>query len=430
VCAQLKAMQRRNALAALHSAKRALSTVPYSYTPPGRNHLFVPGPCNIPERVQRAMLRSSENHRDPHFSHLVHKVLDDLKYLFKTKEGQCFVFPATGTGAWEAGLTNTLSPGDKVVCFRYGQFSHLWIDQAQRLGLDVTVLEEPWGSGANEERLRQVLAADKGKTIKAVMVVHNETTTGVTSDIGGVRAAMDAVQHPALLLVDGVSSIGSCDFRMDEWRVDVAMTGSQKALSLPTGLGLVCVSKKALEASKKATLPRVFFSLADMQRMNAQGTFPYTPSVPLLYGLDESLAMLREEGLDNALARHQNLADATRAAVKAWNLQLLCSQPRWNSNSLTVVKAPPGVDTTAMVRRAYNYYNLSLGLGLSELAGKVFRIGHIGSSDAVTQLGGLAGTEMVLRDMGYTGFTPGAGVGAAVELLRSRAQRIPTRTTD
>jgi alanine-glyoxylate transaminase/serine-glyoxylate transaminase/serine-pyruvate transaminase len=405
----------------------------------------------------------------------VHKVLDDLKYLFKTKEGQCFVFPgafhsrdrvrmlhswchtlgaavlhrahspidlvflltplacvcaATGTGAWEAGLTNTLSPGDKVVCFRYGQFSHLWIDQAQRLGLDVTVLEEPWGSGANEERLRQVLAADKGKTIKAVMVVHNETTTGVTSDIGGVRAAMDAVQHPALLLVDGVSSIGSCDFRMDDWRVDVAMTGSQKALSLPTGLGLVCVSKKALEASKKATLPRVFFSLADMQRMNAQGTFPYTPSVPLLYGLDESLAMLREEGLDNALARHQNLADATRAAVKAWNLQLLCSQPRWNSNSLTVVKAPPGVDTTAMVRRAYNYYNLSLGLGLSELAGKVFRIGHIGSSDAVTQLGGLAGTEMVLRDMGYTGFSPGAGVGAAVELLRSRAQRIPTRTTD
>ncbi len=247
---------------------------------------------------------AAENHRDPHFAYLVNKVLDDLKYLFKTKDGQCFVFPgaqakrrapracraltvprgvlctATGTGAWEAGLTNTLSRGDKVVCFRYGQFSHLWIDQAQRLGLDVTVLEEPWGSGANEERLRALLAADTKKEIKAVMVVHNETTTGVTSDIGKCRAAMDEADHPALLLVDGVSSIGACDFRMDEWRVDVAMTGSQKALSLPTGLGICCVSKKALEASKKANLPRVFFSLADMSKMNALGTFPVCACAP------------------------------------------------------------------------------------------------------------------------------------------------------
>jgi len=241
----------------------------------------VPGPTYIPERLQRAMLRQSENHRDPHFQYLVQRVLADLKPLFQTKDGQCFVFPSTGTGAWEAGLTNTLSKGDKVLAFRFGQFSHLWIDQAQRLGLDVQVLEEPWGHGANEARLQAVLAADTQKQIKAVMVVHNETTTGVTSDIGACRAAMDAAGHDALLLVDGVSSIGAIDFRMDEWRVDVAMTGSQKALSLPTGLAMVCVSPKALARASSADLPRCFFSFADMAKMNAQGTFPVRPATAL-----------------------------------------------------------------------------------------------------------------------------------------------------
>jgi alanine-glyoxylate transaminase/serine-glyoxylate transaminase/serine-pyruvate transaminase len=336
------------------------------------------------------------------------------------------------------------------VCFRYGQFSHLWVDQAQRLGLDVTVLDEEWGRGANEARLRSVLEADKGKKIKAVMVVHNETTTGVTSDIAKCRAAMDAAGHSALLLVDGVSSIGACEFRFDEWRVDVAMTGSQKALSLPTGLALCCVSPKALEATKTAKLPRVFFSFADMAKFNATGGFPvrssapsaharslahprstscpqYTPSVPLLYGLREALTMLREEGMDNAVARHARFAAGTRAAVKAWGLELLCADPRWNSNSLTVIKAPPGMDTTRLVRTAFAKYNLSIGLGLSSVAGKVFRIGHLGDLNEVSLLGALAGTEMALRDCGYTGFAPGAGVGAALEYFQKTSAIIPTR---
>jgi len=378
--------------------------------------------------VSRALRRAPENHRDAFFAGLTRAVLSDLRYLFKTQSAECFVFPATGTGAWEAGLTNTLSPGDKVLCFRFGQFSHLWVDQARRLGLDVTVLEETWGSGADEARLRQVLAADERKEYKAVMVVHNETTTGVTSDIGAVRAAMDAAGHPALLLVDGVSSIGACDFRMDDWRVDVAMTGSQKALSLPTGLAICCVSARAAALGASARLPRVFFSFEDMRRTNAAGTFPYTPSIPLLYGLQEALTMLREEGLDNALARHARFAAGTRAAADAWGLKLLCSDPRWYSNSLTVIQAPPGVDTTLLVRTAYAKYNLSIGLGLSEVAGKVFRIGHLGDLNEVSLLGCLAGVEMALRDCGYTAFTPGAGVGAALAHFQRTSAVIPSRS--
>ena len=423
---------------------------PRNHLLPGRNHLFVPGPTNVPERVLRVMnrqsgarrrarslqsramsahvIRLSENHRDPFFAGLTARVLADLKYLFKTDAAECFVFPSTGTGAWEAGLTNTLSPGDRVLCFRYGQFSHLWVDQARRLGLDVTVVEEQWGSGANEARLQQLLTEDVGKTYKAVMVVHNETTTGVTSDIAGVRRAMDAAAHPALLLVDGVSSIGACDFRMDEWRVDVAMTGSQKALSLPTGLAICCVSAKAAACGPSARLPRVFFSFDDMRKANSLGTFPYTPSIPLLYGLLEALAMLREEGLDNAIARHARLAAGTRAAVDAWGLKLLCSHPRWHSNSLSVIQGPPGMDTSALVRNAYAKYNLSIGLGLSEVAGKVFRIGHLGDLNEVSLLGCLAGVEMSLRDCGYSSFAPGAGVGAALSYFQKTSTVIPSRS--
>lgn len=419
---------RRLAAAAATRLRSHSTWAPYSYTPPGRNHLFVPGPTNVPERVLRVMNRQSENHRDPFFAGLTNRVLTDLRYLFKTKSSECFVFPATGTGAWEAGLTNTLSPGDKVLCFRFGQFSHLWADQATRLGLDVTVLDEPWGAGVNESRLQQLLAADTSKSYKAVMVVHNETTTGVTSDIGAVRKAMDAAGHPALLLVDGVSSIGACDFRMDDWRVDVAMTGSQKALSLPTGLAICCVSARAAAMGASARLPRVFFSFDDMRKANAAGTFPYTPSIPLLYGLQEALTMLREEGLDNALARHSRFAAGTRAAVQAWGLELLCADPRWYSSSLTVVKAPPGVDTSAMVRSAYAKYNLSIGMGLSAVAGKVFRIGHLGDLNEVSLLGCLAGVEMTLRDAGYAGFAPGAGVGAALDYFQRTSAIIPSRS--
>lgn len=407
----------------------------------------------------------AENHRDANFPYLSREVLAGLPALFKSATGTPFVFPATGTGAWEAALTNTLSPGDRVLaarhrfmdgwglslllfllpspCFpslrifpvpslqvRFGQFSHLWVDQAQRLGLDVVVQDEEWGRGVDEARVGAALAADTGHTIKAVMIVHNETTTGVTSDVGAVRAAMDAARHPALLLVDGVSSIGACDFRMDDWRVDVALTGSQKALSLPTGLGLCCASPKALAASKTARLPRVFFSFDDMAKFNATGGFPYTPSIPLLYGLREALRALGEEGLDAAIGRHTRFADATRAAVAAWGLQLLCAHPRWSSNSLTVVKAPAGVDTNALVRLAFAKYNLSIGVGLARLSGSVFRIGHIGDMDAVSLLGALAGVEMALRDCGYTGFQPGAGVGAALVHLQKTAQVIPTRSLD
>lgn len=415
----------------LRTAARALaasaSSAPdFSFDPPGRHHLFVPGPVNIAESVQRAMMRQSVNHRDPFFPALTFGILKDLKQLFKTTEGQCFVFPATGTGAWEAGLTNMLSPGDKVIMPRYGQFSHLWIDQAQRLGLDVQVMEETWGRGADENRIYEALKADTKHEIKAVCVVHNETTTGVTSDVKAVRDAIDAAGHPALLLVDGVSSVGACEFKMDEWGVDVVMTGSQKALSLPTGLALCCVSQKALEARKSAKLPRIFFSFDDMMKANANGNFPYTPSIPLLYGLREQLDRLLAEGMDNAIARHTRLATGTRLAVKAWGLELLCQDPRWYSNSLTVIQAPPGMDSTELVQDLYIKYNLSLGLGLSEVQGKVFRIGHLGDMNEVMLLGALAGAEMGLLDLGY-GVVPGSGVGAALEYFQQTSSIIKSR---
>merc|ERR1719223_554433 len=285
-----------------------------SFDPPGHHHLFVPGPVNIAESVQRSMMRQSLNHRDPMFPALTHGILKDLKKVYKTTEGTCFVFPSTGTGAWESALTNTLSPGDKVLMPRYGLFSHLWIDQAQRLGLDVEVMEERWGRAANEERIEERLRQDTDKRIKAVCVVHNETTTGVTADIGKVRQAIDAAHHPALFIVDGISSIGACEFKMDDWKVDVAVTGSQKALSLPTGLSFVCASEKALDARKSATLPRIFFSWDDMIKFNKDGNFPYTPSVPLMYGLRTQLDRMLDEGMDNVIARHGRLAEGTRRA--------------------------------------------------------------------------------------------------------------------
>jgi len=398
----------------------------FSYTPPGRNHLFVPGPTNIPDRVMRAMIRPSENHRDPHFTKFLNPIFEDLKYLFQTKTGRPFIFMATGTGAWESALTNTLSPGDKVVAFRYGQFSHLWIDQAQRLGLDVEIIDTIWGEGAREERLEEVLRADVEKKIKAVMVVHNETTTGVTSDIKGCRDAMDVVKHPAMLFVDGVSSIGGVPFKMDEWGVDIAITGSQKALCLPTGLGLTCVSPKAMEATKTATLPRVFFSYADMSTANDAGNFPYTPSIPLLYGLRESLAILKEETIEGVWARHERMARATRAAVDAWGLKLLCKDPRWYSNALTVVEAPEGVCTNDIVKTAYCKYNLTIGVGLSKLNGKVFRIGHLGDLNEVSILGAIAGVEMVLKDNGVN-IVLGSGTGAATKYFQETSGVIPTR---
>mmetsp|Transcript_11023 Transcript_11023/g.40394 ORF Transcript_11023/g.40394 Transcript_11023/m.40394 type:complete len:470 (-) Transcript_11023:1089-2498(-) len=415
----------RNAF--LLNGVRAMSTADRFFPKaPGRNHLFVPGPCNIPERVQRVMVRASENHRDPHFSALAFSLFEDLPKLFKSEKGTAFIFPATGTGGWEAALTNTLSPGDKVVAFRYGQFSHLWIDMAQRLGLDVEILDEEWGCGADEARLQRVLEADTDKKIKAVMVVHNETTTGVTSDIKKVREAMDAAGHDAFLMVDSVSGLGACDLRFDEWRVDLCVTGSQKSMSMPTGLGVVCASPRALEARHSAKMPRLFFDFGDMLKFNEVGNFPYTPSIPLLYALRETLDIMLEEGLDNQLARHARLAEGTRKAVKAWGLELLCKDERWNSNSLTVIKVPDGVDSNIVVNKAYTRYNLSIGIGLSQVNGKVFRIGHLGDMNEVSLLGALAGVEMALLHAGVK-ITPGSGVGAALQYFQETSKVIAGR---
>ena len=392
----------------------------------GRNFLFVPGPTNTPDRILRAMHRAMEDHRSSDFPSLAAPVLEDLKKIFKTSSGQAFVFPASGTGAWEASLANTLSPGDKVLAARFGMFSHLWIDMAQRLGLQVQVLETEWGEGAPIERYQEALAADKGREIKAVLFTHNETATGVTSDVAGIRTALNDTKHPALLMVDGVSSIASIDFRMDEWGVDLAVTGSQKGLMLPAGLGIVCASQKALAQYDQARLPRCFFDFGDMRKANATGYFPYTPSLPMLYGLRESIDTLLEEGLENVFARHHRLAEGTRAAVKAWGLELCARAPKWYSDTVSAIMVPAGINGAEVIDVAYRRYNLALGAGLARMAGRLFRIGHLGDLNECMLLGGIAGAEMAMRDVGMK-ITPGSGVGAAEEYWRSTAKPLAKR---
>ena len=392
----------------------------------GRNFLFVPGPTNVPDRVLRAMHRAMEDHRSSDFPSLVQPVFEDLKKIFKTASGQPFVFPASGTGAWEASLSNTLSPDDRVIAARFGMFSHLWIDMAQRLGLQVEVLDTEWGEGAPIERYQEALAADKSRRIKAVLFTHNETATGVTSDVAPIRRALNDTKHPALLMVDGVSSIASLDFRMDEWGVDLAVTGSQKGLMLPAGLGIVCASQKALALYDQAKLPRVFFDFGDMRKANATGYFPYTPSLPMLHGLRESIDMLLEEGLENVFARHHRLAEGTRQAVKAWGLELCARAPKWNSDTVTAIMVPPGVNAAEVIDIAYRRYNLALGAGLARMAGRLFRIGHLGDLNELMLLGGIAGAEMAMRDAGVK-VTPGSGVAAAEEYWRGTAKPLPKR---
>lgn len=387
----------------------------------GRNFLFVPGPTNVPDRILRSMMVAMEDHRSTKFPELSRGLFPELKRLFQCDEGEMFIFPTTGTGAWEASLANTLSPGDKVLAPRFGQFSHLWIDMMQRLGLEVEILDVEWGAGAPEDRIAAALKADREHRIKGVMVVHNETATGVTSDIAGVRRAMDEAKHPALLYVDGVSSVGSIDFRFSEWGVDLAVTGSQKGLMMPAGLGIVCASPKALAAEKTAKCPRVFFSFADMRRANVDGYFPYTPSLPLLYGLRESLAMLFEEGLHNVFARHARLAAGVRAAVGGWGLQTCCRAPRWHSNTVTAVVVPPTANAARVIDTAFRRYDLALGAGLSKVAGKVFRIGHLGDLNELMLAGALAGTEMAMLDNGIE-IEPGSGVAAAQAVWRNAAR--------
>jgi len=367
----------------------------------GRNFLFVPGPTNVPDRILRAMAVQMEDHRSSKFPELALRCLADLKKIFKTASGTPILFPSSGTGCWEAALTNCLNPGDRVLAARFGQFTHLWIDMCQRLGFEVEVLEVEWGEGAPVERYRAALAADRQHTFKAVLVCQNETATGVASDVAAIRRALDETRHPALLFVDAVSALASIDFRMDEWGVDVCISGSQKGLMLPAGMGVTCVSEKALAAAKTARMPRCYFDYRDMVTANAGGYFPYTPSIPMLYGLRESLQMLLEEGLDNVFYRHSYLAAGVRAAIlEGWKLELCARAPQWYSDTVSAVMVPAGSDGAAIIARAFTRYNLALGAGLSRVAGKLFRIGHLGDSNELMLMAALAGSEMAMLDCG------------------------------
>lgn len=385
---------------------------------PGRNFLFIPGPTNIPERVRRAMDVPLEDHRRVDYPQSVLPLFEDLKQVFGTTRGKVFIFPSSGTGGWEAAITNTLSPGDKVLHARFGQFSHLWAEMCRRLGLDIQVIECEWGTGIPLEQYHAVLAADPRHQIKAVLVTHNETATGVTSDVSAVRKILDELNHPALLYVDGVSSIGCIEFKMDEWGVDLAVAGSQKGFMLPTGLGIVGASQKALEARKTALMRRAYFDFDDMLKSNESGWFPYTPAMTLIHGLRESVNMLFEEGLPNVYARHRRFGEAVRRGVAAWGLSLCAKDPKWYSDTVTTICVPEGIDSTQVVTHAYRRYNLSLGAGLAQVAGKVFRIGHLGDLNEIMILSALAGTEMALRDCGVP-VAAGSGVAAAQEYLRT-----------
>jgi alanine-glyoxylate transaminase/serine-glyoxylate transaminase/serine-pyruvate transaminase len=387
----------------------------------GRNFLFVPGPTNVPDRVTRAMMVAMEDHRSPTFPDLTRACLSGLRPIFKTITGNPILFPSSGTGCWEAALTNCLNAGDKVLASRFGQFSHLWVDMCTRLGYEVETLETPWGEGAPIDRYLASLSADKQHRIKAVLVCQNETATGVTSDVAAVRKVLDSVKHPALLFVDSVSALASIDFRMDEWGVDVCISGSQKGLMLPAGLGVTCVSQKALEAAKTANSRRCYFDYADMVQANADGYFPYTPSVPMLYGLRESLAMLAEEGLENVFHRHSYLAAGMRAAVfEGWRLRLCAAAPKWYSDTVSAIMVPEGVNGAEVIARAFKRYNLALGAGLSKVAGKLFRIGHLGDLNELMLLGAIAGAELAMLDLGVK-IEPGSGVAAAQTYWRGHS---------
>jgi alanine-glyoxylate transaminase/serine-glyoxylate transaminase/serine-pyruvate transaminase len=380
----------------------------------GFKTLAVPGPTNMPFEVRRAMEVPLEDHRAPDFPEFTLPLLADLKTIFRTSSGRVFVFPGSGTGGWEAAISNTLSTGDRVLTASFGQFSSLWVDMCREFGLDVVNCDVTWGEGVPLDQYQAALEADKSHQIKAVLVCHNETATGVTSDVGAVRRILDDLGHPALLFVDGVSSVGSLDFRMDEWGVDVAVSGSQKGFMMPTGLAIVGVSEKALDACAGSNLPSSYFNFHDMLKMNKQGYFPYTPAATLLRGLRASIDMLTDEGLSNVVARHHRLANGVRAAVDAWGLRNCAVAPKWHSDTVTAILVPDGHNANDVIQAAYHNYGVSLGGGLGKVAGKVFRIGHLGWLNETMVLQALGGTEMALRDAGIS-FKAGSGVGAAVE---------------
>lgn len=384
---------------------------------PGRHHLYVPGPSNVPDRVLRAMHRAQEDHRSSAFPALTNGLLRDIKPVFGTTAGRPFLFAASGTGMWEVAITNTLSPGDHVLAVRLGQFSHLFIDTAEKLGLKVEVMELEWGESFDPQAIGDRLAADKSHDIKALLVVHNETATGVTTDIAGLREAMDAAKHPALLLVDGVSSIGSLEFKQDEWGVDVAITGSQKGFMMPAGLGMVSLSPKAMERIETAGFSRHYFDLRPQVLHNDQGYFPYTPPLAHMFGLREALDMMNEEGLENIHARHARLGEGVRRAVSAWELKICARDPERRSNTVTAIVVPEDKDARVVIDRAYRRWDLALGSGLGRLNGKVFRIGHLGDLNEGMLLGAIGLAELALHDAGIP-VPLGAGVAAAQRWYR------------
>lgn len=384
-----------------------------------QNPVFIPGPTNMPEVLRKAVDMPTLDHRSPLFGQILHPAIAGVKQVLKSKEAEVFIFPSSGTGGWETALTNTLSAGDKILAARNGMFSHRWIDMCQRHDLDVTIVETPWGEGLPADRYEEILTADTNHEIKAVLATHNETATGVKSDIAAVRRALDAAGHPALLFVDGVSSIASMDFRMDEWGVDVAVTGSQKGFMLPAGLAIVGFSPKAMAAIETAKLPRTFFDVRDMAAGYANNAYPYTPAVGLLNGLKLSCDMLLGEGLEKVFARHNRIASGVRAAVGAWGLDLCAASPDVFSDSVSAIRTPDGFNATEIVTLAAEKYGVAFGVGLGEVAGKVFRIGHLGSLTDVMALSGIATAEMCMVDLGLD-IKLGSGVAAAQEYYRNQ----------
>ena len=382
---------------------------------PGRHFLQIPGPTNVPDRVLRAIDMPTIDHRGPEFAGLGKTVLAGMKRIFKSPKGEVVIYPASGTGAWEAALVNTLSAGDRVLMCETGQFATLWQKLATRLGLEIELIPGDWRHGADPAEIEKRLRADAGGAIKAVCVVHNETSTGVTSRIAEVRKAIDATRHPALFMVDTISSLASIDYRHDEWGVDVTVAGSQKGLMLPPGLSFNCISAKALVAAKTAKLPKSYWAWDEMLANGKNGYFPYTPATNLLYGLREAIAMLEEEGLENVFARHQRHAEATRRAVRAWGLEVLALDPREYSGSLTAVLMPAGQDADRVRKVILDTFDMSLGTGLGKLAGKVFRIGHLGDFNDLALMGSLAGVELGLVLAGVPVKAP--GVQAAMVYL-------------
>ena len=380
----------------------------------GKHLLQVPGPTNIPDRVLRAMSSPTIDHRGPEFAEIVKRVLDRLKGIFKTTQ-PIIIFPGSGTGAWEAAIVNTLNPYDKVLMFETGQFSSLWAEQAKKFNIEVDLVPGDWRTGADPKIVEKKLSEDQSHKIKAVFALHNETSTGVTSNIAKIRQAMDSAKHPALLMVDTISSLASIDYCHDDWKVDVTVCGSQKGLLLPPGLSFNAVSQKALEAHKKSTMQKSYWDWKPILASNKDGAFPYTPPTNMFFGLDEAIDMLNEEGLENVFKRHARLAEATRVAVKAWGLEILAKNPEEYSNTITAVLLPQGHDSDNLRKIIYDEYNMSLGMGLNKVKGKVFRIGHLGDFNELMLSGTLAGVELGLRKAKIP-HKPG-GLMAAIDFL-------------